>query len=220
MSAAFANPQLGIVVGEFGTIIRTEDGGNTWTKVSVPSDIPLPEDIAETIDPHDILLYDAVFVSPEQAWIVGEFGVIFATADGGKTWTAQRSPVETTLFGVDFADAQRGWAVGLESVMLRTTDGGATWETQDVPVPAGLFLSLYDVDVEGQFGWVAGDSGLLLRSSDGGATWTRVDVPISLAGNWLRSVSLTPGGFGFVVGSEGLILPIVHNDLMQQGAGR
>jgi photosystem II stability/assembly factor-like uncharacterized protein len=213
LSVAFATPDLGIAVGDFGTIVRTEDGGNTWNRIPIPDNIPLPEEIAQTIDPGDVLLYDAVFTSPERAWIVGEFGVILTTTDGGKSWTAQHSPIETTLFGVDFSDAQRGWAVGIESVMVHTTDGGETWRRQSVPAPRGLFLSLYDVDVEGQFGWVVGDSGLILHSTDRGETWTRVDVPISFAGNWLRAVSLTAGGFGFMVGSDGLILPIIRNDL-------
>jgi photosystem II stability/assembly factor-like uncharacterized protein len=214
LSVAFATPDLGVAVGDFGTIVRTEDGGDTWNKIPIPSNIPLPEEVARTIDPTDILLYDVVFTSSERAWIVGEFGVIFTTADGGKTWTAQKSPIETTLFGVHFIDAQRGWAVGIESVMLHTTDGGTTWGKQSVPAPRGLPLSLYDVDVEGQFGWVAGDSGLILHSSDGGETWTRVDVPISFAAHWLRGVSVTGGGFGYMVGSDGLILPLVRNDVV------
>jgi photosystem II stability/assembly factor-like uncharacterized protein len=214
LSVAFASPDLGIAVGDFGTIVRTEDGGDTWNKIPIPSNIPLPEEIARTIDPTDVLLYDAVFTSPERAWIVGEFGVIFTTADGGKTWTAQESPIETTLFGVHFSDTLRGWAVGIESAMLHTTDGGTTWRKQSVPIQRGEPLSLYDVEVEGQFGWVVGDSGLILHSSDGGETWTRVDVPISFAAHWLRGVCLNAGGFGLMVGSDGLILPVIRNDLV------
>jgi photosystem II stability/assembly factor-like uncharacterized protein len=206
LSLAFASPQVGVAVGDFGTILRTEDGGATWAPIAIPPNIPLPEEIAETIDPADILLYDVDFVDPEHGWIVGEFGVVFTTADGGRTWSAQQSPVSTTLFAVDFVDPSNGWAAGLESVLLRTTDGGATWVPQDIPVQKGFVLSLYDVAVVGQIGWAVGDSGMLLHSTDGGATWARAELPIQLAANWFRGVSLTPAGRGFIVGSEGMML--------------
>ena len=193
-------------MGDFGTIVRTEDGGTTWTKVPLPEKIPLPEDIAEIIQPGDILLYDVEFATPERGWIVGEFGVILTTADGGRTWTAQSSGVDTTLFGVSFKDAENGWAVGIEQVLLHTTDGGANWKQIDLPVRKGFVLALYDVAVKGSYGWAIGDSGLLLRSTDGGETWSKVDLPIQLAANWFRGIGLTSASRGLIVGSEGILL--------------
>lgn len=206
LSVDFATPQVGIAVGDYGTMIRTTDGGDSWTSVPLPTDLVLPEDVAEIVEPGDVLLYDIDFVSPERGWVVGEFGTIFATADGGQTWTTQPSPVETTLFGVGFVDDQTGFAAGIDEVLLRTTDGGQTWVSQDVPGREGFVLGLYDVAVQGQVGWVIGDSGMLLRTTDGGATWTRMELPIALAGNWFRGLGLTPGAAGLIVGSEGLIL--------------
>jgi photosystem II stability/assembly factor-like uncharacterized protein len=206
LSVHFATAERGVAVGDFGVMVRTEDGGKTWSKVPLPTDIVLPEDIAEIVDPGDVLLYDVEFATPERGWVVGEFGVILVTNDGGKTWTPQKSPVGTTLFGVHFADAEHGWATGIEQVLLRTTDGGETWTQTEVPGRKGFVLGIYDVAVEGQVGWAIGDSGLLLRTVDGGATWTRVDLPIELAGNWFRGIALAPGASGIIVGSEGEIL--------------
>jgi len=206
LSVAFPTADVGVAVGDFGTMIRTEDGGKTWSKVSLPSDFKLPEDVADIVDPGDVLLYDVSFPTPEQGWAVGEFGVIFATTDGGKTWTSQKSPVETTLFGVQFADAQNGWATGIEQVMLHTTDGGQTWKKTPIEAQKGFVLGIYDVAVQGNVGWAIGDSGLLLRSVDGGNSWTRVELPIRLAGNWFRGIALSRGTSGIIVGSEGEIL--------------
>ena len=206
LSVAFPTPEIGVAVGDYGTMVRTEDGGKTWSKVSLPSDFKLPEDVADIVDPGDVLLYDVCFPTPQQGWAVGEFGVIFATNDGGKTWTSQKSPVETTLFGVQFTDAQNGWATGIEQVMLHTTDGGQTWKKTPVEGPKGFVLGIYDVAVQGNVGWAIGDSGLLLRSVDGGNSWTRVELPIRLAGNWFRGIALSRGASGIIVGSEGEIL--------------
>lgn len=206
VSLAFSSKDVGIAVGDAGTIVRTQDGGASWQKIPVPEQIPLPEEIAETVAPGDILLYDVSFPTPERAWIVGEFGVILGSSDGGVTWAAEKSPVQGTLFGVTFTDVNNGWSVGLSSVMLRTHDGGQTWEQVKVPTRPGFSLSLYTVKIVGQYGWMIGDSGYLLTSTDGGETWKLADVPIQLASSWFRGVSLTPDGRGFIVGAEGLML--------------
>jgi len=206
ISVAFPTRDLGIAVGDAGTIIRTEDGGKSWTSVPLPANVPLPEEAAEVVDPGDILLYDVSFPTPERGWIVGEFGTIFTTTDGGKTWAAQKSPVESTLFGVKFTDTDHGWAVGIDSVMLHTADGGTTWERTKIPLRPGFALALYSVDVSGKDGWAIGDSGFVLQTSDGGDTWKQAELPISLAGHWLRGVTMTVNGHGLIVGSQGLML--------------
>lgn len=218
LSVDFATPQVGVAVGDFGTIVRTEDGGHTWTTIALPKDIALPEDVVDIVQPGDILLYDVDFATPEKGWVVGEFGTVLATADGGKTWHAQKSPVETTLFGVEFADADTGFATGIEQVLLRTTDGGQTWKKMPVPGRKGFVLGLYDVAVQGKVGWAIGDSGLLLRTTDGGDSWQQVELPIKLAGNWFRGIALTPSTEGIIVGSEGLILT-TQGDQYKERAG-
>ncbi|HVO27701.1 MAG TPA: YCF48-related protein [Candidatus Margulisiibacteriota bacterium] len=206
LDVAFANTQRGIAVGDFGLLLRTEDGGTTWTKVPLPEDTKLPADVAEVVAPGDIVLYGVSFADPDHVWVVGEFGTILASADGGASWRPQQSPVETTLFGVSFADQQRGWAVGLESTLLVTTDGGASWRQTAIDTPKGFSLALYDIQVRGTYGWAVGNSGLLLNSKDSGATWQVVSVPVQLRGSWLRGVSLLADGRGFVVGARGLVL--------------
>lgn len=219
LSVGFADARRGVAVGDYGTILSTEDGGDTWSPVALPAEIPLPEDIVEIVDPGDVLLYDVEFATAERAWIVGEFGVIFASSDGGRSWTAQKSPVETTLFGVGFADAENGWAVGIEEVMLRTRDGGNTWERQAVPERKGFVLALYDVAVHGRLGWAVGDNGMLLRTTDAGSSWQHVEIPIELAGNWFRGVAIGPGDEGLIVGGDGLMLATKGTEFRRLGVG-
>jgi len=206
LDVAFVNAQRGIASGDFGTLLRTDDGGATWTKVALPEDTKLPPDVAEIVAPGDIVLYSVSFIDPDHAWVVGEFGTILVSTDGGASWRPQQSPVETTLFSVSFADQQRGWAVGLESTLLATADGGITWRKTDIETPKGFSLALYGVEVRGNYGWAVGNSGLLLNSKDAGATWQLVNVPVQLRGSWLRGISLLADGRGFVVGARGLVL--------------
>jgi photosystem II stability/assembly factor-like uncharacterized protein len=202
-------------------MVHTEDGGATWTTMQVPENVKLPEIALDTgVEPGDVNLYGLDYGDRDHAWIVGEFGTIMTTADGGTTWTQQHSPVESTLFGVHFPDPQHGWAVGIDATILRTEDGGATWTPQTSPVPQRSF---YDVYVEGQHGWIVGDSGTVLRSRDGGASWQLEPTPIRLAAKWIRSVWLTPGGKGLAVGAEGLVFRVdgeQFKQLEQNAAGR
>jgi photosystem II stability/assembly factor-like uncharacterized protein len=199
---AFPTRERGHGAGDFGTMIHTEDAGTTWTVQQVPPEVTLPESAFDAgVDPGDVNLYALSFADPDHGWVVGEFGTILATADGGRSWRQQRTPVESSLFGVHFADASRGWAVGIDAVILHTTDGGATWRAQAAPLAQRSF---YDVFVAGRQGWIVGDAGTMLRSGDGGETWAVEPLPIELAAQWIRSVWLTDAARGLAVGAEGL----------------
>jgi photosystem II stability/assembly factor-like uncharacterized protein len=199
----FAGRDRGHGAGDFGTMIHTEDGGKTWTSMRVPPEVQLPESAFDTgVDPGDINLYGISYADPDHLWVVGEFGTIMASDDGGRTFRQQHAPIESTLSGVHFVDARRGWAVGIDNVILHTDDGGATWNAQTPPIAQRSF---YDVMVAGERGWIVGNAGTVLKSGDGGTTWQVVPLPIQLAANWVRSIALLPSGHGLAVGAEGLV---------------
>ena len=65
----------------------------------------------------DPFFYDVKFVDAQTGWIVGEFGNIYHTTDGGQTWKEQQEPLMAgteffdsldlpTFFGVDFVDVR------------------------------------------------------------------------------------------------------------------
>jgi len=214
-SLQFANRERGHGAGDFGTMIHTEDGGRSWTTMQVPPEVQLPESAFDTgVDPGDINLYAMSYGDADHLWVVGEFGTIMASDDGGRTFRQQHAPIETTLSGVHFVDAQHGWAVGIDAVILRTADGGVTWSAQATPITQRSF---YDVVVRGRQGWIVGNSGTILASSDGGGTWTVEPLPIQLAASWIRSVALTPAGHGLAVGAEGLVFRLDGPSLRRLG---
>ena len=52
------------------------------------------------------------FADPLHGWAVGFAGTIVATADGGVTWTVQRSGTTERLHAATFSDSTHGWAAG------------------------------------------------------------------------------------------------------------
>src|SRR5262245_31715854 len=91
-----------VAVGEHGTILRSEDGGETWTSVKGDT---------------GWYLRSVSFPDPSHGTIVGADAstfnaLILHTDDGGLTWTPQDSGLQyVTLQSVQFLDALTGTAV-------------------------------------------------------------------------------------------------------------
>jgi hypothetical protein len=81
----------------------------------------------------DVDISDLVFIEPEVGWAcghhlsdAGEGGVIIATRDGGRTWSAQFGDPQSSTracMQLVFFDATHGWAEQVDGTLLRTTDG-------------------------------------------------------------------------------------------------
>src|SRR5262249_50796833 len=111
---AGASPRTAIVVGELGTILRTTNGGGTWTiQDSGTTDKFLGVALADT----------------SVGAVAGE--TIVQTTDGGVTWQRNYDWIAATA--AYFVDANNGWAVGAPGELvgvygrdiLHTTNGGA-----------------------------------------------------------------------------------------------
>jgi len=176
-----------------GAILKTTDGGLTWTE-QTSGILNLP--------------YSGVsFVNANMGWTVGRT-TILATADGGTTWEPQSTGTPVDLVSVFFVDANRGWIVGYagnNGTIFATADGGATW----VPQTSGTTTTLRRVSfVDASTGWIVGsmgwgDAGTILASKDGGETWTLQTTETHRA---LFDIVFVDANTGWVVGEGGTIL--------------
>jgi hypothetical protein len=182
-----------------GVILRTTDGGNTWSNQTSPTELPLT---------------DVCFTDNDYGWIVGSTsvctphdGIILNTTNGGETWIEQWSSPGTPLVDICFSDANNGWAVGWGGRILHTTNGGTNW-TEIIDSTRQVW-SVYFTDVYN--GWIVGgrsDSigngfGLILHTNDGGVTWSQQESGTS---NFLSSVHFIDANTGWAVGDSGTIL--------------
>jgi photosystem II stability/assembly factor-like uncharacterized protein len=106
----------------------------------------------------------------DNIWMVGYNGTILHSADGGKTWQQQISPLEIDLFDVFFTDDKNGWIVAKYGNAFHTTDGGETWEKVETGTRERLFSVYFTDDT---FGWAVGSKGIIIHTADGGKTWQR-----------------------------------------------
>jgi photosystem II stability/assembly factor-like uncharacterized protein len=196
LSIRFSDKKRGYVVGSVlrksgsdevvvdSLLMRTEDGGDTWRRITVPTKTEL---------------FHLDFNGNSHGWIVGDNGVILATRDEGNTWTKQESGTSVPLYNVDFRDDNDGYIVGKSGVILRTENGGASW----MRVDSSFRETLMRVDfADDKNGWIVGYNGDILRSNDRGKTWVLQD-----SGTRERLYGLyMDKKYGWAVGAKGTVL--------------
>ena len=155
---SFPDPQHGYIAGEFGTLLATADGGQTWEKRDVGT---------------EKTLFGVSFSTPEKGWVVGIDGLILRTRDAGKTWEVQHGATQTEsieelgfletlrnpgLYDVSVA-GQYGVVVGDTGNLLTTADGGETWTLRELPEKQRLTWMRGVSLVPGTHGFVVGAGG-------------------------------------------------------------
>lgn len=116
--------------------------------------------------------YDVSMTDKDHIWVVGYFGAIVHSMDGGKQWFRQDSGTKKSLTGVSFINPREGVAVGDGCTIIHTGDGGKTWLKQKSPVSDRKFLHVQLLDAKESF--AIGELGTILRTVDGGVTWEKL----------------------------------------------
>lgn len=207
-----ATDKIAFATGSGGTVLRTKDGGATWTKLTLPAG-------AEAMDFRDV---DAIDARTAYILSIGEGNKsrIYKTIDGGDTWDIQFSNADPKGFydAMSFWDANNGIVFG-DSIdgklqMLITRDGGLFWnKIPENTLPAalaneGAFAgSGTNIAVFGKsdvwIGTGAGPKCRILHSADRGKTWTVVDTPIAAsASGGIFSTVFRDKLHGIVVGGD------------------
>jgi photosystem II stability/assembly factor-like uncharacterized protein len=171
------------VVGAFGTLLSTTDGGQSWIRPKLPWDRLIERIVKESgyMEPNLNAVY---FSSPEIGWVVGEFGLVLHTRNGGKSWISQRYGSDLPqLYAVKFLDDRRGWAIGQAGSLIQTRDGGQHW----LPVALGTKRDFYAFSLDDERGVIVGD-GIVLVSLDGGLSWRRMES--IREDQWLSGVAI------------------------------
>ncbi len=152
-----------VAVGEHGIVLLSDDEGKAYRQAR---QVPVSATLSAV-----------TFADDKHGWVVGQWGVILATRDGGETWEKQRmdTAVDQPLFSVLFTNAHDGVAVGLWSMLLQTHDGGKTWTKTTLPKPPDggkADRNLYHVfaDQKGAL-YISAEQGVVLKSTDGGVNW-------------------------------------------------
>lgn len=210
----FFDKDRGWAVAQQATYLRTTNGGETWEEGRIEVSL---EGVSEdaTLAMNDPTLYDVHFIDEKTGWMVGEFGKIYHSTDGGATWTEQQNALLgqagitdalniPTWFGVRFLNANEGIVVGLEGKIAKTTDAGKTWTFTGLELGQNSTDQLYAPRWVGNGnGWIVGAAGRVLRLDNG--EWKPASLGMRTIA-WLRSIDFFDENNGWIVGGYGTIL--------------
>jgi photosystem II stability/assembly factor-like uncharacterized protein len=132
----FANDKLGYVVGVFNLILRTEDGGQSWTPFEDRTDNPQGFHL------------NAIASTGDALYIAGEQGLLLKWDAARQRFSAVETPYKGSFFGV-IGKPGEVIAYGLAGNVLRSTDGGGHWN----PMSSGVHVSITAaiVNAQGQY---------------------------------------------------------------------
>lgn len=143
----------GITVGAYGLVLETDDGGATW------------KDRSDALPNSDGWHLNAVAAIPGASpslLIVGEKGLAFRSADGGRTFTKISTPAESSLFGA-LGTRDGAYAFGLQGRLFRVS--GDRWQ----PVASGVTFGLnHATELPDHSVVVVGNAGIVVKVSPAG----------------------------------------------------
>jgi photosystem II stability/assembly factor-like uncharacterized protein len=188
-----------VVVGLRGSILFSDDQGNSWKQASVPVSTDL------------VAVYFPVI---DRGWAVGHGGVVLHSIDGGASWQKQLDGFEASRIAIEyyqqrvatepdlqgfldkenslavegetqpfldvyFVDDQLGYVVGTFNRIFRTTDAGKSWQPLMHITENPGELHFYTVRGAGQQLYVAGEQGKVWKWGPGQELFVALDTPYS-----------------------------------------
>ncbi|MES2681996.1 MAG: hypothetical protein V4650_00615 [Pseudomonadota bacterium] len=205
LSVSANSSGLVVAAGQFGVVMRSTDGGQTWANAA--PDWKEQED-PNTFGTGEPTLYSVNVDEKGVVTLAGEYGVIMRSDDGASSWRIVRriDAKAATLFAAHVAPAGSGnsYAVGQRGEMLVSADGGETWVRKLLKVE-GNFLG---VAANQQGHVVVTGMRIMVRSKNDGKDWTMVKDGDATT-EWYQAVRAEAGsGRILAVGHAGRIIEI------------
>lgn len=189
--------QRGYAAGQFGTLLRTDDGGATWSGIAT----------GITSDLRRIRLIS------QDSLVIGGACTVRRSDDGGQSftrlpWTSSDEGCTSPVSSLAFPSSAVGYLVLEDGNVLRTADGGRTWGRRTaVPgapaAPGGGTAVPGDLTFTGDdTGFAVTGAGQIFRTTDGGGSWT----PVDSGRGPLAGIHFVDAATGYAVGSAGTFL--------------
>lgn len=224
MDVKYLDEDIVFAIGQKGTILKSDDGGQAWTKVVSGTTEDLlqiqftdsqtgyisgkngfmlktensGQDWFPLIKPYSENSYstDFQFVSNDIGFIFSGDDAPYKTVDGGRSWT-EYSVGSSNIYGGYFINENKGFLLSSSKILYSTTDGGLTWEQLDLRSQLNGFRSGSIVFVNEDTGFIYSSSNKVLKTNDRGMTWTSVT---SVPSEHINSIYFKDENIAYAVG--------------------
>jgi len=162
LDVKFFDSERGLIVGAFGMVLSTDNGGKTWQPALDRLDNPGGKHL------------NAISIADRDVYLVGEHGIVFRSSDGGRKFVELKTPYAGTYFGALAVDSNSLIVFGLRGQAYRSGDRGTNWQKVDAGTASTLTagMRLDDGSLV-----LADESGRLLYSRDSGLHFKPLRVP-------------------------------------------
>jgi photosystem II stability/assembly factor-like uncharacterized protein len=196
VSFSTAVATVGWAVGDQGLIVKTIDGGVTWSTQDSGT---------------NNRLRDVHAASTARAWAVGNNDTILITTDGGTTWVNSSAGTNAAFGGITFANADVAWIAGglVGGTIVRTTNASTApaninWTIQMNDVGTKQLNDISSATTASVY--ACGQSGLILKTSGGGSAGSTFFDDNSPVTSLLSRVNAPAADVAFAVGTTGGVI--------------
>ncbi|MGD9364375.1 MAG: YCF48-related protein [Desulfobacteraceae bacterium] len=158
----FENDREGMVIGAYGLIFNTTDGGQSWQCL-----------MDRVENPRGLHLY-AIRASGDHLYIAGEQGLFLVSSNMDHSFRQMQTPYKGTFFDLAVTSSGDVVIVGLRGNAYWSSDQGTTFNPTKVPVEVSFTAAGHLKDGTLLF---ANQAGMLLASRDGGRTLQMTAIP-------------------------------------------
>ena len=173
----FINKNIGWIVGDNGTILKTNDGGSSWIEQESNTNKNL---------------YSVYFFDLDMGF-AGGGSYLLKTTDGGDSWTEEKF-VNSSIIDIIFLDEQVGFFITYD-YLFKTIDGGLNWEEINIDsLVGGHLLRICDIDfINSANGWIVGfNPNFVLKTTNQGENWVKVqNVPDTVSFTFIEAIDST-----------------------------
>ena len=180
------------VVGDAGTILRSNDFWFTWEDQSIPN--------------YEPDLYDHDNIECTEAFAVGKDGLVLYTYDLGNTWSYRNIPTTLDMLAIDIGTFENIRAVGQQNNIWHTSDKGLSWKKEYEEIG----YNLNDILNSGtNTAYAVGLEGKILETIDFGETWKERNtgtnsILYSITDPWSLDYKLVSGHYGIILKNDGI----------------
>ena len=176
------NPSTMYAYVEYGAIMKSTDGGGTWSNIAQPD---------WALQTRRLAMAD----NAPNALYVAAGDAVYRTTDGGTTWQLVKAvydPYGIAVSPVDWREvyvSSSPFNAG-NTVIFKTTDGGETWTTVGVFDRGDSIFDENELSIAPSAPHIllyAAEQQKLYKTTDAGQSWTQLNI-----GFWIESLAFDP----------------------------